>query len=68
MSFVLLAIGLVLVLEGLVLALAPLRLQEALEFLARLTRDQCRAVGLVAFSGGVVLIACARFFGGPFGD
>jgi uncharacterized protein len=67
MTFILLGIGLVLVIEGLVLALAPLRLEEVVAFLARLSRDQRRAIGLAAMAIGIVLIAAARYFGVPLG-
>lgn len=61
MSMFLLALGLVLVVEGLVLALAPLRLEQVLATLAALTRDQRRAFGLAAVALGVVLVAAARW-------
>lgn len=63
MTLVLLAIGLVLVLEGLALALAPSRIEDLLAFFAGLSRDQRRLMGLVAMALGVALIAFARALG-----
>jgi hypothetical protein len=60
MSFVLLAIGLVLAVEGLVLALAPRRIEDALRLLLTLTEDRRRMIGLVALALGVVLVWLAR--------
>lgn len=63
MNMILLAFGLVLVVEGLVLALAPLRLEQVLTLLAALTPDQRRAYGLAAVALGVALVAAARWIG-----
>jgi hypothetical protein len=60
MSFVLLAIGLVLAIEGLVLALAPRRIEDALRALMALTEDRRRMIGLGALALGVVLVWLAR--------
>lgn len=56
MTMILLALGLVLVVEGLALALAPLRIIEVLRMLVALGRDRCRMLGLGAVALGVVLI------------
>jgi uncharacterized protein len=56
MSFVVLAFGLVLVVEGLAMALAPSRIEEALAYLVSLSRDRQRAIGLVALAIGVALV------------
>lgn len=53
---VLLGLGLVMVIEGLALALAPRRIEDALRALAALRPDQRRAVGLGALAAGVVLV------------
>jgi uncharacterized protein YjeT (DUF2065 family) len=63
MSTLLLAIGLVLVVEGLALALAPSRLAEALRLLLSLPPDRRRLLGLVALALGVVLVWAARSLG-----
>ena len=55
--------GLVLVFEGLVLALAPKRLEEALQFLMSIPPETRRVLGLGALAGGVLLIWLARGFG-----
>lgn len=60
MSLVALAIGLVLVVEGLALALAPRRMEDALRALAALSQDQRRAIGLAALAVGVLLVWLAR--------
>jgi hypothetical protein len=60
MSLLALAIGLVLVVEGLALALAPRRMEDALRALAALSQDQRRAIGLGALALGVVLVWLAR--------
>jgi hypothetical protein len=63
MALVALAIGLVLVVEGLVIALAPRRTMQALALLMRLTPDQRRAVGLAALAVGVAMVALGRWLG-----
>lgn len=56
MSHVILALGLVLAVEGLVLALAPRRIEDALRLIASLGIDQRRTVGLIALALGVGLV------------
>jgi uncharacterized protein YjeT (DUF2065 family) len=63
-TLVLLAIGLVLVVEGLALALAPSRLEEVVALIARLSRDTRRLIGLAMLALGTVLVWLAR---GGFG-
>lgn len=58
------AIGFVLVVEGLVLALAPKRLEDVVAFLAALPIDTRRALGLGALAFGVALLWLSRSFGG----
>jgi hypothetical protein len=60
----LLAVGLVAIVEGLVLALAPLRLEQVLAALTRMTLDQRRLIGLVAVAMGVGLVAIWRWVQG----
>ena len=63
MEYILLAIGLVLVLEGLVYALAPSVVEDLLEALRQLPIDQRRIVGFLALALGVVLILGAVALG-----
>lgn len=55
-----LAAGLVLTIEGLVLALAPSRVEDALELLRRLPLETRRLLGLAALGLGVALIWLAQ--------
>jgi uncharacterized protein len=56
----LLGLGLVAIVEGLGLALAPAHLREALELIARMDPDRRRVVGLLAVTVGVALVWAAR--------
>ncbi len=56
MSVIALAIGLVLAVEGLVLALAPRRMEDALRLILTLSPDRRRMIGLAGLALGVVLI------------
>jgi uncharacterized protein YjeT (DUF2065 family) len=56
------ALGLVLVIEGLALALAPARIEEALALLAAIGPAARRNIGLVAVATGVAVVALGRFF------
>lgn len=56
MSLLLLALGLVLVVEGVVLALLPARLDAILALVATLDQQRRRAIGLAALGAGVALI------------
>lgn len=60
MGFLILAIGLVLCLEGLALALAPSRMEELLKAFAETPLRQRRLLGLAALAFGIVLVALAR--------
>lgn len=64
MTTVLLALGLVLAVEGLALALAPSRMEEVLRLLAEMPPERRRMFGLVALALGVVLLSLARAWGG----
>jgi uncharacterized protein YjeT (DUF2065 family) len=57
---VLLALGLVLVIEGLVLALAPRRIEDVLRIIAALPVDTRRMIGLGALALGVVIVWLVR--------
>lgn len=54
------ALGLVLVIEGLALALAPSRIEEALALLAGLGPERRRTLGLIAVAAGVAVVALVR--------
>ena len=63
MTTFLLGLGLVLVIEGLVLALAPLRMEDLLRVLATLSAEQRRTLGLMVVAAGVGLVLVAQHFG-----
>ncbi len=63
MAWILLGIGLVLAVEGLVLALLPGRLDDILEALNNIPLDTRRLLGLAALAGGVFLVWIARSLG-----
>ena len=63
MAWIVLAVGLVLVVEGLVFALAPSRLEELAQIIARIPIERRRMIGLVALAAGVVLVWVARSLG-----
>jgi uncharacterized protein YjeT (DUF2065 family) len=56
MSWLFLGLGLALVIEGLVFFFLPGRLENLLEAIATMSRDQRRMVGLVAIAIGVAMI------------
>ena len=59
-STVLLAIGLVLIVEGLVFALAPSRMDDLLRLIAQIPIETRRLIGLLALVGGTILVMLAR--------
>ena len=59
----LLVLGLVCVLEGLVFALAPSRIEDLLDALRSMPIEARRLIGLLAVATGVGLIALARALG-----
>lgn len=64
LTHIALAIGLVLVVEGLVLALAPSRMEDIVKALAEIPPDTRRLMGLVAVALGVLCVWLAK---GAFG-
>ena len=58
-----LALGLVLIVEGLVYALAPLLVEELLAALSALSLEQRRLLGLAALVVGVLLLWMAKALG-----
>jgi uncharacterized protein YjeT (DUF2065 family) len=63
MSWIALGLGLVLVIEGLVFALAPSHLDDLVAMMAALSRDQRRLIGLLAVAAGVGLVWLGRGLG-----
>ena len=63
MALVILGLGMVLVVEGLVLALAPSRIEDVLDLLRRIPVETRRLIGLAAVAAGVAVIALARSLG-----
>ncbi|MFV0245891.1 MAG: DUF2065 domain-containing protein [Qingshengfaniella sp.] len=63
MALLLTAIGVVLVFEGLVFALAPSRLETFLETLRQIPVETRRILGLGAMAAGVLLLWLARGLG-----
>ncbi|WP_317056339.1 DUF2065 domain-containing protein [Roseovarius rhodophyticola] len=58
-----LALGLVLIVEGLVYALAPSLVEQLLAALRSLSEEQRRMMGLISIALGVVLVWCAKALG-----
>jgi uncharacterized protein YjeT (DUF2065 family) len=56
----LLGLGLVAIIEGLALAVAPARMREALEAIARMDPERRRLVGLLAMTVGIALVWASR--------
>jgi uncharacterized protein YjeT (DUF2065 family) len=59
----LLALGLVLIVEGLVYALAPSLIEDLLEAMRALSIEQRRAMGLLGLALGVVFVWIAKTLG-----
>ena len=56
MSAIILGIGMVLVFEGLVFALAPSRLEDLVKLISEIPLETRRAIGLGAVAAGVLLV------------
>ena len=56
MSILLLGLGLVLVFEGLLFALAPSRLEELVKLISEIPVETRRAIGLIAVAAGVFFV------------
>lgn len=63
METAVLAFGLVLVVEGLVYALAPSLVEDMLAALRALSLEQRRLIGLLAIAAGLGLVVAARALG-----
>ena len=59
-----LAVGLVLIFEGLVFALAPRRIEDLLRMLASMPVEVRRMIGLVALVIGALVVTASRLLGG----
>lgn len=64
MATILLGLGMVLTMEGLVLALAPSRIEDILEMIRRLSVETRRTLGLAALAAGIFLIWLAERIAG----
>lgn len=64
MAWALLALGLVLVVEGLLWALAPQAIESLLAALRALSIEERRLAGLAALALGLALVWAARLVGG----
>ena len=60
MELIFLGLGLVLVFEGLVFALAPSRLEDLVKLIAEMPIETRRAIGLGAVAIGVLLVWLAQ--------
>lgn len=63
LTALLFGVGLVLVIEGLALALAPSRIEEVLAFLAGLGPERRRLLGLATIAAGLALLWLHRLIG-----
>lgn len=63
MGFVLLALGLVLIVEGLAWVLAPSLIEQMLEMLRSLPETARRQIGGLAIVSGLILLWCANWLG-----
>lgn len=62
MDLIILGLGMVLVIEGLVFALAPSRLEDLVRLIAEMPVETRRVVGLAAVALGVLLVWLAKGF------
>ncbi|WP_208348076.1 DUF2065 domain-containing protein [Pseudaestuariivita rosea] len=63
METILLAIGLVLVVEGLVYALAPSLIEDLLQALRNLSIEQRRMIGIACLATGICFVWIAKLLG-----
>ena len=64
MQVLLMALGLVAVIEGLVLALAPSRFEDVVKALSEMSIENRRLLGLSFVAGGVLFIWIVKVFAG----
>ncbi|WP_187430225.1 hypothetical protein ROLI_008340 [Roseobacter fucihabitans] len=67
MTWILLALGLVMIVEGLAYALAPSLIERMLEALRALPEAAIRQLGLLIVVSGLILVWLAWQLGGSFG-
>ena len=63
LSTLILALGLVLIFEGLVFALAPRRIEDILRMLAAMPVETRRMIGFLALVLGALLVSLSRIIG-----
>lgn len=63
MGMILLALGLVLIVEGLAWVLAPSLIEQMLEMLRSLSEPARRQIGALAVVSGLILLWCAQWLG-----
>jgi uncharacterized protein YjeT (DUF2065 family) len=63
LALLLLALGLVLIVEGLVYALAPSLVEDMLRALAQISIDKRRSIGLIVLCGGIALVWATKSMG-----
>ncbi len=63
MGMILLALGLVLIVEGLAWVLAPALIEQMLEMLRNLSESARRQIGALAVVSGLILLWCAQWLG-----
>ena len=66
MSYVLTGIGLLLLIEGLVYALAPSLIEDLLAAMRQMSLNERRIIGFIAMLGGLVLLSIAHALGASF--
>lgn len=64
LSTLILALGLVLIFEGLVFVLAPRRIEDILRMLAAMPVETRRLIGFLALVLGALLVSLSRLVGG----
>ena len=63
MVWLLTGLGLLLLIEGLVYALAPSLVEDMLRALGQISIDKRRVIGLIALCGGIALLWAAKSLG-----
>ena len=66
MAWILTGLGLVLLIEGLVYALAPSLIEDLLAAMRQMSLNERRIIGFIAMLGGLVLLSIAHALGASF--